>query len=65
MQLVVGGVLQATKTWWPLFIIAGVISPPDVMSMCVFAAPMLILYFISIGVAYLVHPMRRNRNAIS
>jgi len=48
-----------------IFIIAGVISPPDVMSMCVFAAPMLILYFISIGVAYLVHPMRRNRNATS
>jgi MFS transporter, ACS family, aldohexuronate transporter len=27
MQLVVGGVLQATKTWWPLFIIAGVMHP--------------------------------------
>jgi dipeptide/tripeptide permease len=27
MQLIVGGVLQATKTWWPLFIIAGVMHP--------------------------------------
>lgn len=27
MQLVVGGLLQATKTWWPLFVIAGVMHP--------------------------------------
>jgi sec-independent protein translocase protein TatC len=29
--------------------------------MCVFAAPMLGLYLISIGVAYMVHPSRRDR----
>jgi len=29
--------------------------------MCVFAAPMLALYLLSIGVAYMVHPSRRNR----
>jgi sec-independent protein translocase protein TatC len=29
--------------------------------MCVFATPMLVLYLISIGVAYLVHPTRRDR----
>ena len=27
MQLAVDGLLQATKTWWPLFVIAGVMHP--------------------------------------
>jgi sec-independent protein translocase protein TatC len=45
-----------------IFIIAAIITPtPDVLTMCVFAAPMLVLYLISIGVAYMVHPNRRNR----
>jgi sec-independent protein translocase protein TatC len=45
-----------------IFIIAAIITPtPDVLTMCVFAAPMLILYLLSIGVAYMVHPNRRNR----
>jgi sec-independent protein translocase protein TatC len=29
--------------------------------MCVFATPMLVLYLISIGVAFMVHPSRRRR----
>jgi sec-independent protein translocase protein TatC len=45
-----------------IFIIAAIITPtPEVLTMCVFAAPMLVLYLISIGVAYMVHPTRRNR----
>jgi sec-independent protein translocase protein TatC len=45
-----------------IFIIAGIITPtPEVLSMCVFAAPMLVLYLVSIGVAYMVHPTRRGR----
>jgi sec-independent protein translocase protein TatC len=45
-----------------IFIIAGIITPtPEVLTMCVFAAPMLLLYLVSIGVAYMVHPTRRNR----
>jgi sec-independent protein translocase protein TatC len=45
-----------------IFIIAAIITPtPDVLTMCVFAAPMLILYLLSIGVAYMVHPSRRDR----
>jgi sec-independent protein translocase protein TatC len=45
-----------------IFIIAAIITPtPDVLTMCVFAAPMLVLYLVSIGVAYMVHPARRNR----
>jgi sec-independent protein translocase protein TatC len=43
-----------------IFIIAAIICPtPDVLTMCVFATPMLVLYAISIGVAFLVHPARR------
>ena len=45
-----------------IFIIAGVICPtPDVWNMCVFAAPMIFLYTISIVIAWWVHPSRRKR----
>ena len=47
-----------------IFVISAIITPtPDVLTMCVFAAPMLVLYLISIGVAYMVHPSRRERKA--
>ena len=43
-----------------IFILAAIITPtPDITNMCVFAAPMVILYGISIGVAWLVHPENR------
>lgn len=45
-----------------IFIVACVIAPtPDVMTMCVFAAPMLGLYLISIGVSWFVHPVTRKK----
>jgi sec-independent protein translocase protein TatC len=45
-----------------IFIIAAIITPTtDVWNMCIFAAPMIVLYLVSIGVAWLVHPNRRNR----
>jgi sec-independent protein translocase protein TatC len=45
-----------------IFIIAAILTPTtDIMNMCIFAAPMIALYLISIGVAWLVHPKRRNR----
>jgi len=31
--------------------------------MCIFAAPMLGLYFLSIGIAWLVHPKQRKARA--
>jgi sec-independent protein translocase protein TatC len=31
----------------------------DILNMCIFAAPMIVLYLFSIGVAWLVHPKRR------
>ncbi len=44
-----------------IFVIAGIVTPtPDIFNMCVFASPMLALYALSIGVAWLVHPTRRN-----
>jgi sec-independent protein translocase protein TatC len=43
-----------------IFIIAGIVSPtPDMVNMFVFAAPMLGLYAVSIGIAWLVHPTQR------
>jgi sec-independent protein translocase protein TatC len=43
-----------------IFIIAAIVTPsPDVMSMCIFAAPMVALYGISIGIAWIVHPKQR------
>ena len=47
-----------------IFIIAGIISPtPDVVNMCIFAAPMLGLYVLSIGIAWMVHPTQRKKRA--
>jgi sec-independent protein translocase protein TatC len=63
------GVVSAGWMWRNLrysilviFIIAAVITPTtDIMNMCIFAAPMIVLYLGSIGVAYFVHPSFRNR----
>src|SRR5579859_3225158 len=43
-----------------IFIIAAIVTPtPDIVNMCIFAAPMLALYVFSIGVAWAVHPKQR------
>ena len=43
-----------------IFLVSAIICPmPDPLSMCLFASPMLVLYFIGVGVAYWVHPDRR------
>jgi sec-independent protein translocase protein TatC len=45
-----------------IFLVAAIICPmPDPISMCLFASPMLVLYFVGVGVAYFVHPDRRNK----
>jgi sec-independent protein translocase protein TatC len=45
-----------------IFIIAGALAPtPDISSMCIFAAPMVALYLLSIGVAWFVHPEQRQK----
>jgi len=43
-----------------IFVIAAILTPTtDIMNMCLFALPMVVLYILSIGVAYLVHPKQR------
>jgi len=61
------GVISAGWMWrniryavLTIFIIAGALAPsPDISSMCIFAAPMLALYVLSIGIAWFVHPTQR------
>ena len=44
-----------------IFLIAAIICPsPEPTAMCLFALPMLALYFLGVGVAFFVHPARRN-----
>jgi len=43
-----------------IFIIAAIVTPTtDILNMCLFAAPMIALYVLSIGIAFLVHPTQR------
>ena len=43
-----------------IFIIAAILTPTtDILNMCLFAAPMVGLYILSIGVAWIVHPSQR------
>ncbi len=45
-----------------IFLLAAIICPtPDPIGMCLFASPMLVLYFIGVFVAFLVHPTRRKK----
>jgi sec-independent protein translocase protein TatC len=43
-----------------IFVIAAILTPTtDILNMCLFAAPMIVLYILSIGVAWFVHPKQR------
>jgi sec-independent protein translocase protein TatC len=43
-----------------IFLIAAIICPtPDPIGMCLFATPMLALYFLGVGIAFFVHPDRK------
>jgi sec-independent protein translocase protein TatC len=45
-----------------IFVVAAVVTPTtDILNMCLFAAPMLGLYAVSMGVAWLVNSYRRRR----
>ncbi|HEY0162261.1 MAG TPA: twin-arginine translocase subunit TatC [Edaphobacter sp.] len=45
-----------------IFVIAAIICPsPEPTAMCLFALPMLALYFIGVAVAFFVHPSRREK----
>jgi sec-independent protein translocase protein TatC len=44
-----------------IFIVAAIVTPTtDILNMCIFAAPMIALYALSIGIAYFVHPTQRS-----
>jgi len=46
------------------FTIAAVLTPTtDILNMSIYAAPMVILYILSIGIAWLVHPKQRRKRA--
>jgi sec-independent protein translocase protein TatC len=48
-----------------IFIIAAILTPTtDILNMCIFAAPMVALYVLSIGIAWLVHPAQRRARAL-
>src|ERR1700730_9295348 len=61
------GIVSAGWMWHNLrysilviFIIAAIITPTtDILNMCIFAAPMVALYVLSIGIAWMVHPKQR------
>jgi sec-independent protein translocase protein TatC len=47
-----------------IFFLAALLTPTtDIVNMCIFAAPMMGLYVLSIGIAWLVHPKRRKAKA--
>ena len=46
------------------FIIAAVLTPTtDIMNMTIYAAPMILLYLLSIGIVWFVHPKQRRKRA--
>jgi sec-independent protein translocase protein TatC len=49
-----------------IFIIAAILTPTtDIMNMCIFAAPMVALYVVSIAIAWMVHPSQRRKRKSS
>jgi sec-independent protein translocase protein TatC len=61
------GVISAGWMWRNLrysilliFVVAAIVTPTtDILNMCLFAAPMVVLYIVSIFIAWLVSPSRR------
>ncbi len=48
-----------------IFVVAAIITPtPDILNMCIFAAPMIALYILSIAIAWFAHPDQRNKPAV-
>ena len=47
-----------------IFIIAAILTPTtDILNMCIFAAPMVALYVLSVAIAWLVHPTQRKKRS--
>lgn len=48
-----------------IFIVAGILTPPEPISQMMMAGPMVVLYFISIGVAYVINPAAKVEAALA
>jgi sec-independent protein translocase protein TatC len=49
-----------------IFVVAAIVTPTtDILNMCLFAAPMIALYAVSIGVAWLVNRSQRSKTPVS
>jgi sec-independent protein translocase protein TatC len=49
-----------------IFVVAAIVTPTtDILNMCLFAAPMVALYGISIGVAWLVNSAHKTRAGVA
>ena len=49
-----------------IFVVAAIVTPTtDILNMCLFAAPMIALYAVSIVVAWLVNRSQRSRTQVS
>jgi sec-independent protein translocase protein TatC len=50
--------------WWVIIatVIAAVLTPPDVASQMMMLIPLIVLYFLSVGVAFLID-LRRGKGA--
>jgi len=45
-----------------IFVIAAILTPTtDILNMCIFAAPMVALYMVSILIAWIFHPRQRKK----
>lgn len=44
-----------------IFVVAAWLTPPDAVSQCMMAGPIVVLYLLSIGLAFLLAPKRRSR----
>ena len=66
------GVVTAAQLWrgtpyavLGIFITAAVLTPPDFVSQILLAVPMLALYVLGVGVAFIFDPARRERRVQS
>jgi sec-independent protein translocase protein TatC len=48
-----------------IFVVAGLLTPPEPISQLLMAGPMCVLYFISVGVAWLINPAAKVEAAMA
>jgi sec-independent protein translocase protein TatC len=48
-----------------IFVVAGILTPPEPISQLLMAGPMVVLYFVSIGVAWLINPAAKVEAALA